>query len=420
MPSWSALTTLPGAAPAEALGEALERLSPAPGGIGVFEIEDGSGRWEVGGFFDAAPDIAGLALLASLHGAADFAVSRVEDRDWVAQVRRELHPVHAGRFTVFGGHDSHRVGPHRVGLRIEAAMAFGTGHHATTQGCLRLIDRLARQSSREGARPRRVADIGCGTGVLAMAAVRVWRARCVATDIDEVAAATARENVRANRLGPWIATGRAPGFRLAALRAAAPFDLVCANILAGPLKRLAPEIARHLAPGGHVVLSGILRGQAAGIEAVFRGHGMRRVRRVELGDWVSLLLRRGRGNAEKPEGRARRLRPSVRGPLSTGGRHQKVTRPARSSSTSQRVKPISSSWASLSRPSAVIVRRRAFQARSKPARSSKSPARAGATSATLSPMSSSSAGVSAASGLRRRSKSTARAAAASVSSEPAR
>jgi ribosomal protein L11 methyltransferase len=286
--TWSALTTVAGAAGAEALGEALERLRPAPGGVGVFEIEDGFGRWEVGGYFDAPPDIAGLALLAAMHGAADFAVSRLEDRDWVAQVRRELHPVHAGRFTVHGAHDSHRVGPERIGLRIEAAMAFGTGHHATTRGCLLLIDWLARR----GVRPRRVADIGCGTGVLAMAAARVWRARCVATDIDAVAAATARENVRANALGPWIAVGRAPGFRHAALRAAAPYELVCANILAGPLKRLAPEMARHLAPGGHVVLSGILRGQGAGVEAVFRGHGLRCRRRVVLGDWVSLLLRR--------------------------------------------------------------------------------------------------------------------------------
>ncbi len=288
MPSWSALTTVTGAAAAEALGEALERLRPAPGGVGVFEIEDGSGRWEVGGYFDAAPDVAGLALLSALHGAADFAVSRVEDRDWVAQVRRELHPVHAGRFTVYGAHDAHRVGPERIGLRIEAAMAFGTGHHATTLGCLLLIDRLARQ----GVRPRRVADIGCGTGVLAMAAARVWRARCVATDIDSVAVATARENVRANTVGPWLTIGQAAGFRHDALRAGAPFDLVCANILAGPLKRLAPDIARHLRSGGRAILSGILRDQALGVEAVFRGHGMPRAERLVLGDWVSLMVRR--------------------------------------------------------------------------------------------------------------------------------
>src|SRR5690625_7392906 len=108
MTSWTALTTLPGREAAEALGEALERLDPAPTGIGVLDLEDGSGRWEVGGYFSEAPDTAGLAVLAALYEAADFAVSRIEDRDWVAQVRRELHPVHAGRFTVHGAHDSHR------------------------------------------------------------------------------------------------------------------------------------------------------------------------------------------------------------------------------------------------------------------------------------------------------------------------
>ena len=288
MASYSALTTLAGASEAERLGEAMERLDPAPTGVGVFEIEDGSGRWEVGGYFDAPPDPAGLALLAALFDAAEFAVSRVDDRDWVAQVRRELHPVDAGRFTVYGSHDSHRVGPNRIGLRIEAAMAFGTGHHGTTRGCLLLLENLIRRRHR----PARVADIGCGTGVLAMAAAKTWHVPCVATDIDPVAAATARENARANGLAPWIRTGCAPGFRHDAHRRAAPYDLVFANILAAPLKRLAPAIARNLNPGGHGILAGLLTSQAAGVEAVFRGHGLCRVDRVRLGDWTSLTVRR--------------------------------------------------------------------------------------------------------------------------------
>ena len=288
MTAYSALTTLPGEAAAQALGEAMERLEPAPMGVGVFEVEDGSGRWEVGGYFDTAPDIAGLALLSMIHDAADFAVSRVDDRDWVAQVRRELHPVEAGRFTVHGGHDADRIGPNRIGLCIEAAMAFGTGHHGTTRGCLILADRLIRR----GWRPGRVADIGCGTGVLAMAAAKAWRIPVFATDIDPIAAATARENVRANGTAPWVRTGCAPGFRHAALRAAAPYDLIFANILAGPLKRLAPDIARHLRPGGHAILAGLLTRQCAGVEAVFRGHGLVRADRIRLGDWTSLRLTR--------------------------------------------------------------------------------------------------------------------------------
>ena len=282
----AALTVIEGEAPATALGEALEALSPEPVGIGVFEIEDGSGLWEVAAWFDMFPDAAGLAILAAIHGARDFSVSRVDDRDWVAQVRRELHPVDVGRFTIHGAHDAHRVGPQRIALAIEAAMAFGTGHHGSTQGCLALFERLLRR----GFWPRRVADIGAGTGVLAMAAARVTRARCLASDIDPIAAETARENARANRLTPWIRSLAAPGFRHPALRHGAPFDLVFANILAGPLKRLAPSIAQHLSPGGVAILAGLLVEQAAGVEAVFRGWGLRRAETVTLGEWRSLAL----------------------------------------------------------------------------------------------------------------------------------
>lgn len=288
MASFSALTTVAGQAAAEELGESMERLVPEPMGVGVFEVEDDSGIWEVGGYFTERPDAAGLALLSVMHGAADFAVSRVDDRDWVAQVRRELHPVDAGRFTVYGAHDSHRVGPHRIGLKIEAAMAFGTGHHGTTRGCLTLLERLIRQ----GTHPHRVADIGCGTGVLAMAAAKAWHVSCIATDIDPVARDTARENMTANGTRPWVRTGCAAGFRHDALRRAAPFDLVFANILASPLKRLAPEISRHLLPGGHAILSGLLTPQAAGVISVYRGHGLNAVNRVVLGEWTSLLMRR--------------------------------------------------------------------------------------------------------------------------------
>ena len=162
--------------------------------------DDGSGRWDAGGLFDGRPDAAGLALLAEVHGAAGFTVERVDDRDWVAQVRAELTPVEAGRFVVYGSHDRGRVPPSRIGLEIEAAQAFGTGHHATTQGCLLALDRLAKA----GFRPRRVADVGAGTGVLAMAAARLWPLRAVAGDIDPVATATARANAAANGVGTRV------------------------------------------------------------------------------------------------------------------------------------------------------------------------------------------------------------------------
>jgi ribosomal protein L11 methyltransferase len=288
MPLYRALTALPGEAAARALGEALEALDPAPVAGDLHDRDDGSGLWDVGGLFDGRPDAVGLALLARLHGAPDFAVARVEDRDWVAQVRAELTPVAAGRFVVFGSHDRARLPANRVGLEIEAAQAFGTGHHATTQGCLLALDRLARTGWRAG----RVADIGGGTGVLAMAAASLWSARAVAGDIDPLASWTARANVAANGLAGRVACVTAAGFRHPRLHAGAPYDLVFANILAGPLRRMAPELAAHQPKGGIAILSGILARQAAAVRATYRGWGYRPRFTVRIGEWTTLVLRR--------------------------------------------------------------------------------------------------------------------------------
>ena len=286
MPIWSAITTLPGAEAATTLGEALEAAEPAPYGVGVMEIEDGSGLFEVAAWFDSEPPGAALALAAAAFGARPFAVSELGERDWVSEVQRELAPVSAGRFIVHGAHDRARAAGRRHALEIEAAMAFGTGHHGTTRGCLLAIHNLAKS----GFRPRRIADIGAGTGVLAMAAASLWRAPALASDIDPVAAETARANATANRLGPWVRALRAPGFAHPALRAAAPHDLILANILANPLKRLAPPMRRHVSAGGVVVLSGILNEQAAGVEGVYRAWGFSRRRLTRDGDWTTLTL----------------------------------------------------------------------------------------------------------------------------------
>ncbi|SEA17638.1 50S ribosomal protein L11 methyltransferase [Rubrimonas cliftonensis] len=287
MTTWTALTTLGDRAHAEALGEALEAVRPAAAGVGVFEIEDGSGRWEVGGYFTEKPDDVTLALLAAAHGAAPFAVSKLPDTDWVAHVRRELSPVEAGRITVHGPHDPAPSAP-TIALVIEAAMAFGTGHHATTVGCLLALQDLARIAPR----PRRAADVGCGTGVLAMAAAKIWRVPVVASDIDPVATSTARANARANVVGPWLRIVTAPGFRHPALGRGPRFDVICANILARPLRRLAPQMAARCAPGGHVVLSGLLTRQAPAVQASYRAHGFARVARRRIGEWTTLTLRR--------------------------------------------------------------------------------------------------------------------------------
>lgn len=290
MPLFEASTAVRGEHAARAVSDALEAVAPGPVSTHVHDRDDASGLWEVGAHFETRPDAAGLALLAHLHGAPDFRVASLDDRDWVAQVRAELTPVVAGRFVVYGSHDRDRIPPHLIRLEIEAAQAFGTGHHATTQGCLIALDRLVRK----GCVARRVADIGGGTGVLAMAATSVWPAIAVAGDIDPVASGTARENVAANGLGRRVVCVTAAGFRHPRLHAGAPYDLVFANILAAPLKRLAPEMAAHQDVGGVAILSGLLARQAPGVAQVYRGWGYRRLDTVMREGWTTLVLGRGR------------------------------------------------------------------------------------------------------------------------------
>ena len=288
MATYSALTTLTGPDAAEALGAALETLVPEPIGVGVFEIEDGSGLWEVGGYFTETPDATGLALLAAVHGARPFAVSEVPDIDWVAKVRRELSPVVAGRFFVYGSHDADKVPPESVALLIEAAMAFGTGHHGTTQGCLRALDRL----DRAGVIGRNVVDIGCGTAVLAMAAALIWPYPVLASDIDQVAVEVAEANVICNRLQGRVRCVEAAGFDHPDLQAAAPFDLVFANILMAPLIDLAPVMGGAVISGGHAILSGLLNEQADDVIAAYRRAGFQVAHREEIGDWTTLTMQR--------------------------------------------------------------------------------------------------------------------------------
>ncbi|WP_413873972.1 50S ribosomal protein L11 methyltransferase [Albidovulum sp.] len=288
MPTWSALTTLADKDQAEALAAAMEAIDPEPTGVGCFEIEDGSGRYEVGVYFDESPDEIALALMAAAHGAEPFTVSEVPETDWVAHVKRNLQPVAAGRFFVYGSHDAGRVPAGAVPLLIEAAMAFGTGHHATTLGCLLALDRL----DREGFRARNVADIGCGTAVLGMAAAAIWPDPVIASDIDPVAVEVARANVAANRLGGRVTCVEAAGFGHPALAARAPYDLVFANILKGPLIALAPEMARAVAPGGIAILSGILNTQGDEVVATYAEAGFSVRSRDEHGDWTTLVLTR--------------------------------------------------------------------------------------------------------------------------------
>jgi len=288
MPTFTALTTLADGRMAQDLAEMLEALDPAPEGVGVFEMEDGSGMWEVGGYFTEAPDDIALSLLSAAYGARPFAISELPETDWVAKVRRELVPVQAGRFFVYGSHDADKVPGSCVPLLIEAAMAFGTGHHGTTLGCLRAMDRLMNA----GVEAMNVADIGCGTAVLGMAAAAVWPRPVLVSDIDPVAVEVALANAAVNGLSDRVICVEAAGFDHPTLRAAAPFDLVFANILKGPLIDLAPAMGDSVSQGGHVILSGLLVEQADEVISVYCANGFNLRHREDLVDWSTLTMGR--------------------------------------------------------------------------------------------------------------------------------
>ena len=289
MPTYSALTTLTGEDAARALAAAMERMTPAPIGVGVFEIEDDSGLWEVGAYFLEAPDQVMLEVFAMAFDARPFAFSELPEIDWVAKVRRELSPVEAGRFFVYGSHDADKEPEGRVALQIEATVAFGTGHHGTTLGCLKAFDRLLEM----GERPGRVADIGCGTAVLAMAAAATLpEALVIASDIDRVAVDVAEANVAINGLAGRVDCLEAAGLDHRRLKAAAPYDLIFANILKGPLIELAPAISANLATDGRAILSGLLAVQAEAVTEAYVAAGLCLQNRDDIGEWSTLVLQK--------------------------------------------------------------------------------------------------------------------------------
>jgi ribosomal protein L11 methyltransferase len=284
---------------ADALAETFEADDAA---FAAFERPDGG--WSFEAHFAQAPDEAALrALVGAIAGgtAADALVlETVAARDWVAASLAGLKPVAAGRFLVHGAHDRARVPAHRIGIEIEAALAFGTGHHGTTRGCLLALDTWLKR----GRQRVKVLDIGTGTGVLAIAAAKALHARVIASDIDRCAVEVARANARANGAGPLVDLVHAGGLAARRLRERGPFDLVLANILLPPLRRLAAPIARVLAPGGHVILSGLLATQAPAAIAAYRMQGLELEASIPLDEWITLALaRRNRkcvGNDTRP------------------------------------------------------------------------------------------------------------------------
>ncbi len=254
-------------------------------------FEDDGGQWQVAVHFPAPPDEAALraqvALAAGEAAAAALSFETVAEIDWVAQSLAGLKPVRAGRIIVHGAHDRASVKPNDIGIEIEAALAFGTGHHGTTRGCLLALDDLAKRR-----RAARVLDVGTGTGVLAIAAAKLLRARVTASDIDRIAVEAARANARLNRAGAAISFVRAAGANARAIAAGAPYDLIFANILLGPLTRLAVPLSWLAGPRTRMVLSGLLPGHANAVLAIYRAQGLVLERRLPLEGWVTLVLRR--------------------------------------------------------------------------------------------------------------------------------
>jgi ribosomal protein L11 methyltransferase len=268
--------------------------------LAVSRVDIGAGRWRVAMHFRVAPDekiIRALTAAAAGNPAAKaLRFERVAAKDWVRESLAGLAPVTAGRFIVHGAHDRARIPLNRIGIEIEAALAFGTGHHGTTRGCLLALDWLCKSLPR-----RRILDLGTGSGVLAIAAARAWRRPVLATDIDGDAVCAARANAALNRAGSFVEVIKADGVTAPKLRERAPYDLVLANILLRPLQRLAAPLTRLTAPGARVVLSGLLASQANAAIAAYRGLALER--RIDLDGWTTLVLvRRQRPRANVARG----------------------------------------------------------------------------------------------------------------------
>jgi ribosomal protein L11 methyltransferase len=264
---------------AQTLSDALAQLEPAPV-VSAFELGE-RGLWEVEAFFTDAPDEEALLRRFGVS----MRVIPIEDENWVARALEGLPPVQTSRFFIYGEHSAGRVPANAIGLRIEASYAFGTGHHGTTKGCLLAFEHLAKRRTF-----RNALDLGCGTGVLALAFARLTHRSAVATDIDPLATRKTIENAKLNRVAPYVRAATANGFKAPLIAEHAPYDLIFANILAGPLMRLLPGIKANLSPGGHAILSGLLDEQANAITAMARAQNLRLVRRSALEGWVTLVL----------------------------------------------------------------------------------------------------------------------------------
>ena len=285
-PLWHLALDVPGPA-ADAFTRLLARLCDSVS----WSAPEAGGAARIEGFSADRPDAAMLATLIAVTAASQgveappLSLARLEPRDWLDDNRRRFPPLRAGRYFIHGSHHRGPVPPGSIGIRLDSGAAFGSGEHASTAGCLAALDGLVR-------RPRAALDVGCGSGILAVAMARTWRLPVLAVDVDPIAVGVTRVNARGNGVAGLVRTAVADGYRLPLLRRLSPFDLVVANILARPLMRMAGDLARHLDAGGVAVLSGFLAKDADRVLAAHRARGMGLVRRITIDDWQTLILRR--------------------------------------------------------------------------------------------------------------------------------
>jgi len=270
----------------------LDALDGLAASVSSFEAGPG-GPWRIAAWFTEKPDHGALAAAVALAAAAagvrepDFVVRPVKARDWLSENRASFRPVRAGRFYVHPTFHEGRPPAGALAIALDAATAFGSGAHGTTRGCLFALDGLKRRI-----RPRRTLDMGCGSGILAIAMAKAWRRPVLAVDIDAEAVRVTRINARANGVARLVRAGVGAGFAAPLLRRDGRFDLIAANILAKPLQLMAPALARSLAPGGAAVLSGLLNHQEAAVIAACRARGLRLARRIRIDTWSTLIVRR--------------------------------------------------------------------------------------------------------------------------------
>jgi len=275
---------------ARALQQAYEFAFEEDGfAISAFENLEVKDEWEVSVYMNT--ELAGDVHMRMISLASDndlkIKIERedIEDTDWVAKTLRDLTCVHAGQFIVHGSHDADKPRPHEIAIQVDAGLAFGTGHHGTTAGCLDMLTRVLKRRRYEN-----ILDLGTGSGVLAIAAAKAMPCFVLATDIDPVSTKTAKDNAKINGVQSFMECITSVGFTNTRMHQQAPYDLVLANILAKPLQSMALDIAIHTARGGTIILSGLLPHQRAPLVATFRLHGIKLEHYHIRDGWLTLLL----------------------------------------------------------------------------------------------------------------------------------